>query len=127
MDRKAEILEAADKLAEALKNSPEWLRWEEASSTMEKDIDINKNMDEYRQLSSKWQAARYRGQQLSGPEALKMGELKQEILSNPVYAEQERASNALTELIKETNASLTKQLGIDFASTALPGQSGCCG
>lgn len=117
---------AAGLLADAIKARPEWQGLAEARTGFRTDPDMNAIMARYRAAFGRWSAARARGEQLPGDDALELAEAQDAVQRHPLFRRQHDATEALVALLREVNRMLSAELELDFAANAAP-RSGCCG
>ncbi len=123
----ATTLEAAEILAKAIQATPEWKEFQDARVAFEHDAELQELVSRYRRLVQSWQAARQRGQGLTGNEAMQLSRLQSQIEDHPVYQREREAGSALVALLQMVNQNLSAELGLDFAANAAPRGGGCCG
>ena len=80
----------------------------------------------YEELTGAMQQASAHGGGLSGDQTMELAQVRDGILTHPLYIRREEASEQLTRLLQGMNSLLTKRLGVDFAAMAAP-RSACCG
>ncbi|NMC68571.1 MAG: YlbF family regulator [Myxococcales bacterium] len=112
--------EAAAALARAIQEEPRWAEWSEATDAADADPELTGLADRYRELAVLVHAGR-------GDKA-ELDKVADRIRRHPAYRRQESAEAAMVDLLREVNVTLSEQLGLDFASAAVPRKSGgCCG
>lgn len=120
------IENAANQLAETIKACPEWNEFHRLNETFEKDEDVSRMLNEYRQIVAQVQGAHSRGEETPN-EMRQLEQLQIKIQQNPVFQQREQAAEAMLSLLGQANAALTLNLGVDFAANAKSQQEGCCG
>jgi len=118
---------AAIQLAESITACPEWGEFQRVNEIFEKDADLARMLDQYRQTVARVQGAQARGEETSG-DIRQLEHLQIKIQQNPLFQQREAAADAMLSLLSQANAALTLKLGIDFAVNAQSHQhGGCCG
>lgn len=118
---------AATQLADLIKDSTEWKRFQSINETFESDEEISQMLNEYRQLVAHVQGAQAQGVQAAN-EMRQIEQLQIKIQQNPFFQQREQAADEMLAVLGQANAALTVSLGIDFAANAKSQQGGgCCG
>ena len=121
------IASAVEALAGAIHASVEWQRWTDVRQRLETDPQVRRAQERLVELTKSFQQARSQGRGLFGPDLAELNRLHAEIEASPLVRERDEAARELLVLLRETNAQLSAALGIDFAASAAPARSGCCG
>jgi len=112
--------------AESIQNTETWQEWSQAQQALEGDAALMLFFTRYKELSVAMQNTKAQGGGLSGEQMAELAQVRDGILTHPLYIRREEASEQLTRLLQGMNSLLTKRLGVDFAAMAAP-RSGCCG
>ncbi len=118
---------AAQTLADAIKSSPEWQEWQEATTAFENDATAAEWMRRYHELADRWRQAQAQGRGLLGQEAAELAEIQNRIQRHELFIRQQEAGRALLALFQRTNDLISSHLGLDFAANAASRGGGCCG
>ncbi|MEN6625880.1 MAG: YlbF family regulator [Candidatus Sumerlaeia bacterium] len=121
------ITAAASTLTDLIQQEPRWIAWRDAQQALENDSRLTALFDEYRDLSTKAQTAYQNGGKLDGPDYVRLTDVQAAIQNDRKYVQREQAAGGMMELLREVNALMSGRLGINFASTAAPPSSCCCG
>jgi cell fate (sporulation/competence/biofilm development) regulator YlbF (YheA/YmcA/DUF963 family) len=117
---------AAGLLAKAIKARPEWQAFVKARAAFRTDADMSAIMARYQAAFSHWRAARARGEQLSGAEALELAEAQAALQAHVLFRRMNEAIEIARVLLRSVNEMLSTELELDFAANAAP-RGGCCG
>jgi len=121
------IESAAHQLAAAIKTCSEWDEFQRINQIFENDDEITNMLSRYRELAAQIQGAHSRGEQ-TAHELRQLEHLQIQIQQNPLFQQREEAADAMLALLKQANAALTLDLGLDFAENARnQDEGGCCG
>lgn len=121
------LAHAAEVLAQALQDTPEWRQWQSAKAALESDTELGQLMAHYRELACHWRRAQARGGGLISKEAMELAEVQEKIQQQELFVRQQEAGGALVALFQRANDAISTKLGIDFAADAVPRSGGCCG
>ncbi len=112
--------------AESIQNTEIWQEWSQAQQSLESDAALMRKFVRYEELTGAMQHAKAQGGGLPGEQMVELAQVREKIISNPLYIRREEASEQLTRLFQDMNSLLTDRLGVDFAAMAAP-RSSCCG
>ena len=112
--------------AESIQNTETWQEWSQAQQALEGDAALMLFFTRYKELSVAMQNTKAQGGGLSGEQMVELAQVRDGILTHPLYIRREEAQEQLTRLLQGMNSLLTKRLGVDFAAMAAP-RSACCG
>ncbi|MEX2662353.1 MAG: YlbF family regulator [Vicinamibacterales bacterium] len=127
MTQQRSLVDAAETLAQAIINSPEWEEWRAARAAREGDPEIAEWTNQVKRLLT----SRALTASSSERDASRIEEdvttLRQRVARHPASVREQAAGGLLVELLQDANQLISGSLGIDFAGTAAPRQGGCCG
>ncbi len=112
--------------AEAIRATETWQEWNSAQRALEADAALMQFLARYEELFAAMRDAKEQGGGLSGEQMAELAQVREGILSHPLYVRREDASEQLERLFQGMNVLLSKSLGVDFATTAAP-VGRCCG
>jgi len=121
------VFHAADALAQAIQQTPQWEEWENARAAFDRDDDVKRLRARLERVASRWRAAQAAGKGLIGQEARELAEAQEALQGHALFVRQQEAGRQLVVLFQQTNELISSMLGIDFAANALPRGGGCCG
>ena len=113
------LASAISALANAIQTAPSFQQWRAAAEALESDSELRALIDRYNKLASGWEQ--------SGGDDAELTEVADQIQGHQLYLQRERAGAGLARLFQQLNVQLSDQLGVDFATTAIPPKCGCCG
>lgn len=124
-DGHAHVLELADALAVALKQTPVVEHFSASEQRFRTDPDLQAMMKALRQKAEEFQKAERAGT-LDEGQLREFRTMQTSFRSHPLLRDFLEAQQAATLLMKETNSIVSQILGLDFGSTAGPASGGCC-
>jgi len=117
-------LEASKRFAQAIVESTQFQRFEEASKRLRDDPSAWQLLTDFQQAQQLYQMTQSWGG-ASTQEAGRMEQSKQQMLANPTLKEYFESQDEMVLTLKELNVHMTEKLGFDFAGLAKPA-GGCC-
>lgn len=111
----------ATELGDAIADSPEYRRFEEAKAAVQNDEEAQRRISEFEQLRQEFAMAKQAGQ--ADQETMeKVQAAQQELHSLPVMREYVEAQDDLEERLETLNEAISDPLAVDFGGKA----GGCC-
>ncbi len=121
----AHVLEMADALAMALKQSPIVAHLIAAEQLYRTDPGVQSMIKKLRAKAEEFQEAERAGS-LREEQLREFRELQTRFQSHPLLRNFNEAREAAGVLLQETNSIISQMLGVDFGRTAGPAGGGCC-
>lgn len=117
-------VQAARKLAAAIGRSSAYHRYEEAYSHLRQDREAQQILKEFQQEQQSYQMMQSWGG-ASEEDYQRLLKKQEKMLTHPIIKNFFQSQEDLVALLKEINAFISEQIGIEFAGTAKPA-GGCC-
>lgn len=108
-------------LGERITQTPEYGRFEEAREAVQRDDEVQAQIDEFEQLRSEFMAARQSGQATQS-DLHEVQNAQEELHSIPVMQEFLEAQDELEDTLETVNEAISEPLAVDFGGQA----GGCC-
>ena len=108
-------------LGDAIADSPEYRRFEEAKETVENSEEAQHEIQQFEQLRQEFMLARQTGDATQA-DMQKLQRAQQELHELPIMHEYLEAQEALTERLEDLNRAISDPLALDFGQQA----GGCC-
>ncbi|WP_256298852.1 YlbF family regulator [Haloarchaeobius salinus] len=115
------VEQRARELGRALRDLPEYERFDEAQAAVEASEEAQAKIEEFEQVRQEFMLARQTGQ-ASQEDLEELQDTQEELHDIPVMAEYLEAQNELDARLERVNSTISAELGLDFADEA----SGCC-
>lgn len=109
------------RLGEAIRELPEYQRFEEAKAAVEDDEAAQERIEEFEQLRQEFAMARQTGD-ASQEDLRELQQAQNELHEIPAMAEYLEAQNQLDARLEALNEAISAPLGLDFGEQA----GGCC-
>jgi cell fate (sporulation/competence/biofilm development) regulator YlbF (YheA/YmcA/DUF963 family) len=123
-DGQAHVLQLADALGAALKNSEVVQHFTAVEQRFRTDPNVQRMLKTLRQEAEKFQHAERTGN-LSEEQLQEFRDMQARFQSHPLLRNLQEAREAAGFLLKETNSIISQILGIDFGRTAGPAGGAC--
>lgn len=120
-EERANIEEMATELGEAIADTPEYQRFEEAKAAVEGDEDAQEKIREFERLRQEFALARQTGE-ATQEDVMRIQEAQQELHSIPVMEAYIEAQDELEARLEDLNRAVSAPLAVDFGQQA----GGCC-
>ncbi|WP_435345486.1 YlbF family regulator [Haloarchaeobius sp. HRN-SO-5] len=121
VDEESEVETRARELGQAIRDLPEFERFESAKAEVEDSEEAQAKIDEFESVRQEFMLARQTGQ-ASQEDLQELQQAQQELHDIPVMAEYLDAQNRLDVRLEAINDTLSAEIGLDFADEA----GGCC-
>ena len=108
-------------LGERIAKTPEYRRFEEAREAVQRDEDVQAQIEEFERLREQFMAARGSGQATQS-DLHEVQSAQEELHSMPVMSEFLEAQDELDETLEAVNEAISEPLDVDFGGQA----GGCC-
>lgn len=123
-DGEARVLELADALAEALKETPVVQHFTTAGRLFRTDSGVQGMIKTLRQKAEEYQKAEQSGS-LDEKQLHEFREMQARFQTNTVLRNYQDARTAAEVMVVETNSIISQILGVDFGRAAGPATGGC--
>ena len=117
----ASIEDLGRELGERIARTPEYERFEAAREAVQRDEEVQTQIDEFEQLRSEFIQARQSGQ-ATNADLHRVQDAQDELHSMPVMSEFLDAQDELSETLQSVNEAISDPLAVDFGGEA----GGCC-
>ncbi|TKX74788.1 YlbF family regulator [Halorubrum sp. GN11_10-6_MGM] len=108
-------------LGERIAETPEYERFEETRAAVQRDEEVQAQIDEFEQLRAEFMQARQTGQ-ATNAELQRVQEAQDELHAMPVMSEYLDAQDELEDTLESVNEAISEPLAVDFGGEA----GGCC-
>ena len=117
----ASIEDLGRELGERIARTPEYERFEAAREAIQRDEEVQTQIDEFEQLRSEFIQARQSGQ-ATNADLHRVQDAQDELHSMPVMSEFLDAQDELSDTLQSVNEAISDPLAVDFGGEA----GGCC-
>ncbi len=117
----ASIEDLGRELGERIARTPEYERFEAAREAVQRDEEVQTQIDEFEQLRSEFIQARQSGQ-ATNADLHRVQDAQDELHSMPVMSEFLDAQDELSDTLQSVNEAISDPLAVDFGGEA----GGCC-
>ncbi len=117
----ASIEDLGRELGERIARTPEYERFEAAREAVQRDEEVQTQIDEFEQLRSEFIQARQSGQ-ATNADLHRVQDAQDELHSMPVMSEFLDAQDELSDTLQSVNEAISEPLAVDFGGEA----GGCC-
>jgi len=117
----ASIEDLGRELGERISRTPEYERFESAREAVQRDEEVQAQIDEFEQLRAEFIQARQSGQ-ATNSDLHRVQDAQDELHSMPVMSEFLDAQDELSDTLQTVNEAISEPLAVDFGGEA----GGCC-
>lgn len=117
----ASIEDLGRELGERIAQTPEYERFEAAREAVQRDEEVQAQIDEFEQLRAEFMQARQSGQ-ATNADLHRVQDAQDELHSMPVMSEFLDAQDELSDTLQTVNEAISAPLAVDFGGEA----GGCC-
>jgi len=117
----ASIEDLGRELGERIARTPEYERFEAAREAVQRDEEVQEQIDEFEQLRAEFMQARQSGQ-ATNADLHRVQDAQDELHSMPVMSEFLDAQDELSDTLETVNEAISEPLAVDFGGEA----GGCC-
>ncbi len=117
----ASIEDLGRELGERIAQTPEYERFEAAREAVQRDEEVQAQIDEFEQLRAEFMQARQSGQ-ATNADLHRVQDAQDELHSMPVMSEFLDAQDELSDTLQTVNEAISGPLAVDFGGEA----GGCC-